>query len=343
MRAWSLLLAVAIALSSGCASTINLEVLKPAALAVPPEVQTLAVVDRSKPKNFGQGVLGAIEGVLTGEEIGADTEGRASARQALAQALAASPRFDVVTPSLTAEAAESSIFETAGLKWRQAERICDLHGCDGIVTLEAFDSDKVDDLELGERTETVDGKERRVRTFEITRRMSVLTSWRLYDVRNRQILDDLRETSFARSWTSTGDSKQEAVSGLPNNTAMVRDVAVMAGSEYGRRIAPSYLWVSRRYYGRGDDRLKEARARVRGLDWEGAAKIWRRVKNSDDPKLRGRALFNLALYQEVNGNLDLALKQARKANRVLNKGATRQYVTTLSVRQAEQARLDQQL
>jgi len=342
MRAWLLAIA-AIGPISGCASTINLEVLQPAALAVPQNVQTLAVIDRSKPKNFGQGVLGALEGALTGEEIGADTEGRASARQGLAQTLSLSPRFDVVTPAISAKGADSSIFDDAGLGWRRAERICRRHNCDGIVTLEAFDSDAIDTLDVGERTETVDGRERRVRTFEVQRELSVLTSWRLYDVRNRQILDDMRETSFARTWTSEGDTKDAAFRGLPSTTVMVRDVAFVAGQEYGRRIAPSWIWVSRRYFGTGDDRLKDARRRVKRLDWDGAAALWRQVRKSDDPKLRGRAIFNLALYNEVNGNLEVAFRQAQNADRLLGKGVSRQYVSTLSRRMADEARLDQQL
>ncbi|MEO0601709.1 MAG: DUF6340 family protein [Myxococcota bacterium] len=343
MRAWLLFVTVVISVSSGCASTINLEVLRPAALAVPREVQTIAVVDRSKAKNFGQGLLGAIEGALTGEEIGADTEGRASARQGLAQSLALSPRFNVVTPSLTPRGADSSLFDTADLSWRQARRICQRSNCEGIVTLEAFDSDKVDDVQVGERTETVDGKERTVRTFEVERRLSVLTSWRLYDVPNQQVLDDLRETSFSRSWTSSGDTREAAFAGLPSQTQMVSNVAFEAGRAYGQRIAPSYVWVSRRYFGRGDPTFKEARSRVRGLDWDGAAKLWRRLRKSDDPKLRGKAFFNLALFHEVNGRLDMAMQQAQRANRLLDRGLTRRYVSTLAYRKAEEARLDEQL
>jgi len=343
MRALLPVLIAVVGLASGCASTIDLEVLQPAALAVPPNVQTLGVIDRSKAKNVGQGVLGVLEGVVTGEAIGADTEGRAAARQGLAQALALSPRFDVVQPSISAEAAESSLFETAGLDWDKAARICGTNACDGLVTLEAFDSDATTDLDQRERTETVDGRERKVRYWEAERRLRVLTSWRLYDIANRQILDDLRETSFARTWTATGDTKQQAIRNLPSQIRMVSDVAFVAGEEYGRRIAPSFLTVSRRYFGRGDDRLKAARSRVRGLDWDSAARIWRDARTSDDPKVKGRAVFNLALYHEVYGDLDRAIELAQRANSLLDKGVTRRYVTTLSLRRADEARLEHQM
>ncbi|MEN0061848.1 MAG: DUF6340 family protein [Myxococcota bacterium] len=343
MRLWTAIVALGMSMLTGCASTINLEVLQPAALAVPQNVQTLAVVDRSRAKNVGQGVLGVLEGALTGEAIGADTEGRVSARQGLANALGASPRFDVVTPDLKSKVVASSLFDAAGISWELAERICAQENCDGIVTLEAFDSDSFTDVDTRRVEEEVDGKERVRTVYDVERRMSVLTSWQLYDVKNRQVLDNMRETSFARTWTATGDSEKQARRDLPPQTAMVRDVAYVAGEAYGRRIAPSYITVSRTYFSKGDDRFKAAKTRVRGLDWDGAATIWSELTQSSDPKTKGRAFFNLALYSEVVGDLDRAIEQAQKANQILDKGSTRRYVSTLSIRKADQARLADQM
>ena len=74
---------VALAFSSGCSAKLDLEVLAPAQVSVPGHIQTIAFVDRSRSKNVGQGLLGALEGALSGEAIGADSEGREAAAPVL--------------------------------------------------------------------------------------------------------------------------------------------------------------------------------------------------------------------------------------------------------------------
>ena len=95
----TLILAAALAVAAwtmGCGPAVTLRVLEPAAVTVPPQVETVALVDRSRPSNAGEGILGVLEGIVTGEAIGVDTEGRAQALQGLSSGLANSPRFRVV-------------------------------------------------------------------------------------------------------------------------------------------------------------------------------------------------------------------------------------------------------
>ena len=61
-----LLWVVLVALATGCMPKTSLEVLRPADVALPPHIEKLAVIDRSRPANLGQGVLGTLEGLVTG-------------------------------------------------------------------------------------------------------------------------------------------------------------------------------------------------------------------------------------------------------------------------------------
>lgn len=53
-------------LAAGCNPSLRIQVLQPSLVTSPPEIQQLTVVDRSRAKNVGQGILGALEGAITG-------------------------------------------------------------------------------------------------------------------------------------------------------------------------------------------------------------------------------------------------------------------------------------
>lgn len=337
LRRLSWLLPPLMSILAGCAPTISVQVLEPAAVTMPSEIRTLAVVDRAAPKNVGESILGTIEAALTGEAIMGDREGRSSAMTSLNQTLAQSPRFKVVMPNLTKEQAETGIFDKE-LSWKVAERICKQAECDAIVALEAFDSDS------SVNTRNVVDSATKAVTWTAQRDTRVLAAWRVYDVKNKVILDDLRDVAFTRSWDNSAGTEADARSGLIQQTDTLRALGGDAGYQYARRIAPTYVFVSRAYYGKGHERLKEAKHFVRATDWEGAAKIWRQmVERQDDPKVRGKAELNLALYHEVMGDLPAAKDLAQKAAVDLHNGRSRTYVRILNQRLIDQQRLADQM
>ncbi len=116
-----------------------------------------------------------------------------------------------------------------------------------------------------------------------------------------------------------------------------------AGRAYGQRIAPTWVWVDRRYFSNGSPAMREARDRARATDWDGAAKIWRKLARSSDPKVAAKARFNLALYHEVHGRLAKAEDKAVEAAGMLSRASTREYVWVLQRRQADEARLREQM
>ena len=75
-----------------CMKNTRLQVLQPAVLTVPDHINTIALVDRSKPSN---GWLNVLEGIFTGEAIGQDRRSREEAVHGLTNALTRTPRFQV--------------------------------------------------------------------------------------------------------------------------------------------------------------------------------------------------------------------------------------------------------
>lgn len=321
-----------------CAPKVSVEVLRPADVALPATIRTLAVVDRSAPKGVGEGVLGTLEGALTGEGILEDREGASEAMEGLVGVLSQSPRFEVVRINATNAQVESSVWDRE-MTWSTAKRLARNVNADAIVALEAFDSDSRVDSRVD--TETTNGTT--TQTHVASRETRVLAAWRVYDVEQERILDDVRDRAYTDTWEETGATRAEAVGKLPTRAFTVLDIGRDAGNAYGIRISPTYLWVSRAYYGGGSPRLKEAKHHVKAQDWEGAAQLWREAAKNADPKVRGRAEFNLALSMEVGGDLQGALEMAKKAAIDLHNGRARGYVSTLQYRLRDAERLEDQM
>lgn len=328
-------IALLLGLASGCAHHVGVPVLEPALVDIPTDVRVVGVIDRSSPKNAGEQVLGTLEGVLTGEGLLSDKEGRAAALDQLVRTLQDSPRFDVVIPNVDGEGAKSGLFDKE-LDFRTVKRICKQAGCDALIALEAFDSDSAVELQ-------VPGEHGYTGTPTAQRDTTVLASWRMYDADDDQILDETRDHSYARTWTHTGDTIDEARSYLPSQTESIMALGESAGWEYGRRVAPSWVQVSRTYYASGDPDLKEAKHHVKAGDWDGAKTLWRGLLDSPDRKVKGKAEFNLALALEVEGALHRSLEKARDAAVDLHNGRSRDYVAILERRAADQERLEEQL
>ena len=331
------------ALTTGCAPKISLRVLEPAAVAVPPHIDKVAVVSRTRPSTTGQKVLNVLEGALTGEAIGADRVGAATAKQGVVMALAESPRYDVVMPALELQGWGGG-GTAAPLAWPRVEEICRDVGAQGLVVLEAFDTDSHVEEHVENRTRTNDaGKEIHYKVFHARRRTTMSSTWRFYDATNHLLLDELWDHETARTWDETSDTPAHARSQLPAQIHTIENVASDAGQDYGRRIAPSWLMVRRSYYGKGDPDLVQAKKHVKAGQWSQAEEIWTRLSESSDPDLKGKALFDLALAREREGGLDAAANLARQADALLGKSRTRSYVSTLEIRRAKQARLEQQM
>ena len=325
------------ALTTACAPSVRVPVLQPAMVEVPADIRTIGVIDRSAPANVGEGILGALEGAVTGEGIMADREGAAESLREVTFILQESPRFEVVTPNVTGAQANTGIFDNT-LDFKTIKKICKEAGCDALLALEAFDSDSslsVDGAPINPSTVYTD--------VTVQRDTRVLTAWRLYDADEDRVIDEIRGWDRSQTWDHYGATLDEALRELPTAQDTVRVVGGDMGADYGMRIAPTWVDVYRAYYGSGHPDLKEGKAYVKARDWDGAKEIWNELASNPDPKIAGKASFNLALAAEVEGDLRQALEHAKKAAVDLRNSRSRDYVWTIEQRIKDQAKLEAQL
>lgn len=334
----------AAALLASCTSTTPLQVLQPADMIVPDHIQTIVTLDRSKPE---KGFENFLEGLITGENIGQDREGRRFALEGLTSALTRTPRFNVKHTGIEMIGSRGGNSFAAPLPWSEVEDICRDYDGDALVTIETFDSDNsVAYDQRSTKRKDKDGKEYTEISYEADLSLTVRIGWRFYDPKTRVIFDEFTVTQIAHD-RATADTREQALRRLISQTSITRDVSFDAGAQYGMRIAPVWITVNRPFYDSGkgefDSDMARAARFARADQWEDAAQIWQSVIRQADEKTAGRAAFNMAVANERKGLLDSALEWAQRAYTDFNNKKARDYIRDLQIRISDQERLKQQM
>ncbi|MBD2766531.1 hypothetical protein IC235_01335 [Hymenobacter sp. BT664] len=332
-------------LLSACASTIQIQALAPAAVQMPDNLQSVATANRIIPTSSRNKFFDVLEGVFTGEGIGVDRAGADECVNVVGQALANnSYRFKVKQAQLQL-LGRSREFFLPPLEPRYIKNLCRQNNVDGLVVLEAFDSDMALSHTNGSRTvKDKEGRERQIPTVYVEMIMKVVTGFRTYGGAEGFILDQAKlEDRLA--FSAEGDTYQDALRRLPPPEECIRRVAQVAGDRYARRIAPSYVNIARTYFSsaKGDPLMKQAALRADTRDWKGAEDLWKQAARNLNPTIAGRAFYNLAVASEVRGDLPSAVEWAKKSAYTCNNRQARGYLMVLNNRMREQELIREQL
>lgn len=331
-------------LFSACSPSLSLQVLQPADMIVPEHIQTIVTVDRSKPE---KGFSNFLEGLISGEDISQDREGRKAAVEGLTNALSSTPRFNVKQSGVELVGSKKGNSFAAPLDWKKVEDLCRQYDAQALVAIESYDSDNGITYNTRQEKYKKDGKEYTRTKYDARLNMTIRIGWRFYDPKTKVIIDEY--TAMAQNSDShTGNSEDEARRGLQSQTTLARAVSKVAGSNYGMRIAPVYILVNRSFYdsgkGAAKDKMAEAARLAKADQWDKAAEIWKALlKTSIDNKTAGRAAYNLAVASERAGFLETAVDWAQRAYTQYENKKGESYIVILKNRISDQARLKQQI
>ena len=212
--AWRLSAILFVCLQSCGTSTTQLRVLQPAQLKISDHINTIAVIDRSRPSS---GFIDVIASAATGTEMGQSRSGRRKALAGLTDALTKTPRFNVKSTDVEMMGSESGRSYMPPLDWYEIEGICQKYQTDAVAAIEMFDPDiKISTVRSDVKSKDKDGKETVKPNFNATRRISITIGWRLYDPQTKIIIDEFRTTQSAESQGS-GPSEREAIKNLASS------------------------------------------------------------------------------------------------------------------------------
>lgn len=327
---------------ASCKTTyVTVQVLKPAHITIPSKINNLVFLNRSLPAK-SERFKNILEGAITGEAVLADRIGADECIKGAIANLSESPRYKAVAPgNINLKGTGTREFPPA-LEWNIVEDICKQNQADALITLETFDSNN--SVEMGERQVERKQGERTIKYVEYiaTLHVQIETGWRIYYPAEKRILDQNIYTDM-QSWSNASDARKRAEAGLPLIGNAVADAGFYAGKQYAFRISPMWMNVSRYYFNKGNADFERADRYGKSGDWKGAAEIWIKYVDSVDPKIAGNACYNMALAQELEGNLEEALEWARKSYTKFNNKRGRYYADILQDRIYDQSKLDEQM
>jgi hypothetical protein len=333
------------ALISACSATnrLSMTVTEPAQVHMPPEVRRVGIIDRSVPGE-GQAGLAKIDAILTAEGMKLDQEGARAAVAGLADRLRVSNRFEavVVLDSLP-EVAKGLKGMPAPLSREVLKQICGEYGLDALFSLSFYDTDTRVQLELIMMDiPNTFGVSVKVPGHKVDLTTSLRSGWRMYMPQVPLPMDQWEYTDYIRV-SGQGINPVDAYNSIAYRKEQVMEQSHQTGYSHGGRLEPKRIRVGRDYFVRGSDAFSKARRLAQTGAWDAAARLWETEVDHPKEKIAGRAHYNMAIINEINGNLPEAIDWARESYATFGTREALRYLRVLERRQAQQQELDAQL
>jgi hypothetical protein len=300
------------------------------------------VINRSMPTDETK-IVDVLDKALSLEGANLDKDGAEQCIIGLTDELMANQRFEQVKPltDIDFRTPKLGLFPVP-LSWEIVEKICAETKSDAIFALEYYDTD----TRLNYSSRKVDikspiglvipGIEHKADMETI-----VKTGWRIYDPANRILADEFHHVESI-VFSGRGINPLVAAAGLIKRKDAIKEVSNKAGHGYAMRIVPYSLRVMRDYYVKGTDNFKIARRKAISGKWDEAGELWFKETESGSMKIAGRACYNMAIINEINGNLEEALSWAQKSWEDYNVKLALKYIRILEDRQYKRNLVERQ-
>lgn len=299
---------------SSCSSTnyLTMTVTEPAPVYLSDNIQKIAILDRSLP-NEETKILDALDKILTAEGKELDKDGAKEMINGLKDELLDRNRFSKIKVLSVNERSPGMGVFPSKLTWEKVDQLCKMNSVDALYVLSFYDTDaKIDYKQIPVEVKNPLGGVIKTVEHQATITTNIKCGWRIYDNQNKTIQDEFiineRIVSQGR-----GINPLKAIKAVVDRKEHVMDMSNRMGHTYAGRIFNYDIRVSRDYYVRGTDNFKIAKRRAQTGDWDGAADLWEMELTNPKMKVAGRATYNMAIINEINGNLDEALDWASKA------------------------------
>ncbi|MDX1686324.1 MAG: DUF6340 family protein [Saprospiraceae bacterium] len=271
----------------------------------PPDIQLdqnivrIALVDRSEPSNKAANVL---EGLVTGEHIGQDAEGRKVVFSSLRDIMRDQERFELIDSGIELEGSKSGAKMEDPLRRKWITDVAEKYEADAVLVLESFDSDTRNLV-----SDALDWHLVRIAgAGPVSYPNNLRTSWRLYGGKDGEIIDEFYTFITQEGWWAFTDQSAFV------DRQYVLSAADASAFQMAGRIIPLEVYLERSYYksaGHKARDMQKAHRFVKAERMERAGEIWRDIYHSDaSRKAKGRAAYNMALYYEYKGDLRSALQ-----------------------------------
>ena len=309
---------------------MTIDVLKPAEITIPGEIERIAFANRSSPMYITHKETDTVFRSRA-ELLVVDTIFQIRHYKGLFEALGNDLLFNVEDQHILVMLRTDTIVFPAPLSAGQISGISDTSITDALISLEGYE---LKDTAFY-RFSYYDNY------YHVFFRITGRILWRIYDVRTGIVLDDYT-LSDTLQWEASGYLVQIALLDLPVVSDAYREFGFQSGLKYGWRLTPEWFEEFRYFY-TGSWSWRYATSQVTVDNWEEALKVWKELAGLNRKRLAAKAAFNIALYYEMEDRLVPALDWAKKSREFHNFKLTGEYITLLEKRIADRLTLQQQI
>ncbi|MEO8516539.1 MAG: DUF6340 family protein [Flavobacterium sp.] len=321
---------------------MTLSVTNPAPIHITSSEMNVGIINRSASSKQNS-TLDAIDKVLSAEGRNLDKLGSNNAVLGLKTELEKNNQIKNV------KVIDSSKFLSNGLSlfpeaitWDKAEQLCRQNKIETIFELSFFDTDaKVDYKTSTTQLTNAFGLKIPMIEHQATINTLIKTGWRIYYPKEKIIIDEHTTTDNV-VLSGKGINPMSALEAILGRKEAVLNISTRIGENYALQLLPYNIRVSRDYYVKGTNNFEIAKRRAQTGNWDGAAELWEKEVSNPDGKIAGRACYNMAIINEINGNLDKAVEWASKSYADYGDKLALHYVNLLKNRISKNKQLESQ-
>lgn len=302
-------------LTSCSKRSFRISVTRPAEIAVPEGIQAFAIVNNVTEENSPDQLL---RQAAQGRQPNGNIIAAEQAVTGLLRAFDNSGFFQgiVVAPTPLRNP------ETLLINWNVIDSLCALLQTEGLIEIEYFESQApvggvILGNVLGSRNHPIRGSA--FVNIYLPEYRSHLDRLDMNAVFNMPIAGNMNPLNILNDVMR----KREYYGALGNTI----------GTKIGMWLSPSWNWVSRQYFKKGDRNIRLADNLIRRGHWQLAEQQLEPALNHPKRRVRGRALYNLAIVYEGQGHLSRAIEMAEKSAFEAQIRPAYTYINTLKRRQ----------
>jgi len=301
-------------------------------ISVPPkyhissEIRTIAILNRSINTDFMNFRNDSAENLLKNVKSlqnYRDSSASDSAVVIAARALFDSQRFDVVVPLQRNMRRIDNLSKLPPIDTTTIEQIREDFKVDAVLVLESFSEKISASFDLPWR--------RVIGQLDLT----YDASWNLYQPGQQPPVLSLKSHDVLTWIGGLDKSHKEGMPQLPS----IKDVLLTGGIEsaldLAENISPIWINETRYYFFTGDKNIDAAIPLIKLNKWDEAAQIWKKYLSVSSKAVLSKIEYNLALTEEMNGDIDQAIEWATKSFRTMFSVPAENYLKYLAKRRLE--------
>ncbi len=331
---------IAIILLSSCRlESIALEVLKPAEITLPPDINSIVIANRA---TLDDATFAAVnKGNIISRYKKFNDIAIEEAVWTAGEMLSGFERlFILIADTLDIPNKKEDV--PLRLTPSQVRFYRDLYNADALLSLDGFRVDVQSNGTVNTVLETDEmGFTFEVPFFRERRTVVVEALWRFYDLKNDTILLQKKITA-RRSFLGEGFTPSESLESMPSKGSSI----LMVAAETGERIAAPFLpfWepLIRRLYVNYNEEFIDAFSLAYVGEWAKAYEIWEKKENQGRKSLRKQAGYNITVALEALEFFDEALNLNNQYYKLYKDKIFKKRRKELEARIQEQKVLDEQ-